>query len=193
MQPRLSANLPAPPYPADTKTKDWKFSIDHERLFASDTWALAGQDMRPWLLMLWIIAWVQRPAGSLPADHDVIAAKIGMDKRMFSAHSDTLLRGFALHSDGRLYHRVITEKIIEMLAVRSAGVDRAVAARLREQVMSRDGEVCAYCGTSDGPFHVDHIRPLSRGGDNSLDNLCVSCAPSNLSKGAKMLGEWRKA
>lgn len=115
MKPTLTSvptNLPEPPYPADTHVKGFQFRIDHERLFSSDTWALAPPDVRPWLLMLWHTAWTQRPAGAFTNDHAVIAAKIGMDPRQFAAHADILLRGFVLHSDGRLYHPVVVEQVL---------------------------------------------------------------------------------
>lgn len=44
------------------------------------------------------------------------------------------------------------------------------------------GRLCAYCGNSDGPFELEHITPLSRGGTNALDNLTVSCRPCNRKK-----------
>lgn len=46
--------------------------------------------------------------------------------------------------------------------------------------MSVFGHRCAYCG---GPFeHVDHVKPLSRGGPHCLSNLRPSCAECNLRK-----------
>ena len=116
----VTNDLPDPPYPADTKVKGWRFQIDHERLFASDTWALAPPDMRPWLLMIWHTAWIQQPAGAFSNDYDVIAAKIGMEPRLFSAHADILLRGFRLHSDGRLYHQVVVEQVMGLLGLKEA-------------------------------------------------------------------------
>ena len=104
--------LPAPPYAEDTKVRGWKFNLDHERINQSDTWALAPADMRPWLLMLWHVAWQQIPAGSFSNDDAVISAKIGMDARMFAANRDILLRGWKQCSDGRLYHPVITEQVL---------------------------------------------------------------------------------
>lgn len=62
---------------------------------------------------------------------------------------------------------------------------------VRRAVLLRDGHRCAYCGRTSGPFHVDHIFPRSRGGDNSADNLTVACAPCNGSKGARTPEEWR--
>jgi 5-methylcytosine-specific restriction endonuclease McrA len=50
---------------------------------------------------------------------------------------------------------------------------------------------CAYCKLRPSQ-HIDHIIPLSRGGDNSLGNLTGSCASCNLSKGSKFLMEWKR-
>lgn len=62
---------------------------------------------------------------------------------------------------------------------------------VRDQVFERDGQVCTYCGCTEGPFHIDHIQPVSEGGTDDLENLCVACAPCNLSKGALSLEDWR--
>ena len=64
---------------------------------------------------------------------------------------------------------------------------------LRDEVIARDGEMCAYCGSTSGPFHVDHIVPLILGGDNDLSNLCVACAPCNFGKSGRTPEqmEWR--
>jgi hypothetical protein len=107
-----SSQLPEPPYPGDTRVRGWRFELDYERLNQSDTWAIAPPDTRPWLLMLWLTAWQQAPAGSMPADDQIIAAKIGMELRQFVAHKDILLRGWQAYSDGRLYHPVIVEQVL---------------------------------------------------------------------------------
>ena len=107
----VPGELPDPPYPPTTRVRGWKFQLDHERLNQSDTWALAPPEMRPWLLMIWVTAWQQTPAGSFSDDDQVIAAKIGMDQRQFSAHRDILMRGWKLYSDGRLYHETLIELV----------------------------------------------------------------------------------
>ena len=52
----------------------------------------------------------------------------------------------------------------------------------------RDGPVCGICGGFLNPvtddFHVDHIRPVSKGGGNDLANLQLSHPSCNVSKGA---------
>lgn len=48
---------------------------------------------------------------------------------------------------------------------------------------------CVYCG--DQAAHVDHVRPLARGGWEHESNLVPACRPCNSSKGDKLLTEWR--
>lgn len=123
---RLAAasTAPAVPYPADTRAKGWSFDLNYERIEQSDTWALATPDMKPWLLMVWLTAWRQAPCGSLPNDDELIAARIGMPVRQLQANRDILLRGWQLHEDGRLYHKVVTEQVKTMLDKRGAEAKR---------------------------------------------------------------------
>jgi hypothetical protein len=114
-----SASAPAAPYPPDTRAKGWRFELDYERIEQSDTWVLAEPQMRPWLLMLWLTAWKQAPCGSLPAHDELIAARIGMERRTFAAHRDILMRGWWLASDGRLYHPTITEQVLALVGLRT--------------------------------------------------------------------------
>lgn len=57
-------------------------------------------------------------------------------------------------------------------------------AELVRRVHERANLLCEYCQTSQRitgqAMHVDHIDP---DGDDSLDNLCLSCANCNMSKG----------
>jgi hypothetical protein len=50
--------------------------------------------------------------------------------------------------------------------------------------------LCAYCGGIMSVYHVDHIEPISRGGGNGADNICLACPPCNLEKSNKRLLEW---
>lgn len=59
--------------------------------------------------------------------------------------------------------------------------------KLRYQVLKRDHYRCVICGRSakDGvKLHVDHIKPVSRGGKTTLSNLRTLCSDCNLGKGA---------
>ena len=55
----------------------------------------------------------------------------------------------------------------------------------RTAVFDRDGKVCAKCG-SKKRLELDHIKPISMGGKDTLKNLQVLCKTCNLSKGAKV-------
>ena len=107
----VTNELPEPPYPADVRAKGWRFDLDVERIENSDTWTLTPADMRPWLLMLWMRSWTQTPCGSLPVNDELVAARIGMDARVFAGNRDILMRGWYRCSDSRLYHPVITESV----------------------------------------------------------------------------------
>ena len=51
---------------------------------------------------------------------------------------------------------------------------------------------CKYCEKPLTEYHVDHVVPLCKGGDNSKENLVIACPKCNLSKGGKLLSEWSK-
>lgn len=61
-------------------------------------------------------------------------------------------------------------------------------ADLVEQVRSRAGYACEYCGVTEtdsaGQLTVDHYRPQSQGGTDELDNLLYCCYRCNLYKAA---------
>ena len=71
--------------------------------------------------------------------------------------------------------------------------------RFRRQVtntflFARDEYTCQYCGRHRGQLKGrqfltrDHILPLSRGGDNTWQNLVASCSPCNNRKGDRLPG-----
>lgn len=46
---------------------------------------------------------------------------------------------------------------------------------------------CYWCSVKlDASFHIDHVWPLSKGGSNGPENLCLACAPCNRKKGARL-------
>ena len=49
---------------------------------------------------------------------------------------------------------------------------------------------CAYCGKTNCPFELDHIRPKSRGGSDRISNLALSCHACNHRKGNRSATEF---
>jgi len=59
--------------------------------------------------------------------------------------------------------------------------------RLRQQVLDRDHWLCQTCkreGRVTQAQEVDHIKPVSQGGDDSLANLEAICKPCHRRKTA---------
>lgn len=48
---------------------------------------------------------------------------------------------------------------------------------------------CAYCRNSV-PLCVDHVVPVSKGGNSFIENLVPACRPCNASKGNRDVDEW---
>ncbi len=58
-------------------------------------------------------------------------------------------------------------------------------ARLRYEILRRDGYRCRYCGNTadDGAkLHVDHVIPAALGGTDDPGNLVAACADCNRGK-----------
>lgn len=65
-----------------------------------------------------------------------------------------------------------------------------LSAATRQRIIERDGEVCAYCRTEDGPWEIDHKHPVAKGGSDDDDNLTVACQSCNRAKRDLLPEEW---
>lgn len=61
--------------------------------------------------------------------------------------------------------------------------------KMRPLVIARDGLTCGICGQAveENDISIDHIIPVSLGGDDVLDNLQVAHRSCNSRKGARLL------
>ena len=71
------------------------------------------------------------------------------------------------------------------------GKRKAISKKTRFEVFKRDKFTCQYCGRTipDVVVHIDHIKPVSKGGTNDIMNLITSCSECNLGKGARELSD----
>lgn len=60
----------------------------------------------------------------------------------------------------------------------------AIGKKLRFEVFKRDGFTCRYCGRRPPEviLNADHVTPVSKGGEDVLDNLATSCWDCNNGK-----------
>ena len=58
-----------------------------------------------------------------------------------------------------------------------------ISQNLRSQIESIDRKRCCYCLTTETnsgmPMTIDHIQPTSKGGLNTIENLCLACRTCN--------------
>lgn len=108
--------LPDPLTPADCDLRDFQFMpLDIARLFGSEFHARASDGEWRAGLTLWLKSYHQVPAASLPDDEVALArlAEYGRDLKSWRAVKDGALHGWVKCSDGRLYHPVVAEKVLE--------------------------------------------------------------------------------
>ncbi len=109
-------DLPAPPVPPDADLTDFKFMpLEVERLRRSRAWLICKRrpELAFFMLNLWTAAWHSRPAGSLEDDDDVLAdAAMCSPERWPDIRAD-VMRGWFKASDGRLYHPIVAEKVLD--------------------------------------------------------------------------------
>ena len=53
---------------------------------------------------------------------------------------------------------------------------------VREYLLEKFNRTCVYCGTKQGPTHLDHFHPKSKGGSDRVSNLVLSCVKCNQKK-----------
>lgn len=78
----------------------------------------------------------------------------------------------------------ITTMSFEMIKI-GKNQRKPISDKVRYKVFKRDNYTCQICGRTqkDGvKLHIDHIKPVAKGGTNNIDNLRVLCAECNMGK-----------
>lgn len=65
----------------------------------------------------------------------------------------------------------------------------AISKKLRFEVFKRDAFACQYCGKTPPSvvLELDHVHPVSKGGNNGIDNLLTACFDCNRGKSNRLL------
>lgn len=120
-------SLPAPLIPPEVDLRDFQFMpIVIGRLFGSDFHSHATDSEWRAGVTLWLKAWHQLPAGSLPDDDVSLCrlAELGRDLDEWRRIKAGALRGWVKCSDGRLYHRVVCAEALDAWKHKLARVER---------------------------------------------------------------------
>jgi hypothetical protein len=137
-------DLPVPLTPADCDLQDFKFMPLHvSRLRDSDLASMESPEGCWFAVLLWCAAWHQLPAASIPDNENVICRLIGLgrDLKTFRKHRATILRGFILCSDGRLYHPVIAEQALKAWEGKRQQRFRSECARIKKANQRNDTSI----------------------------------------------------
>lgn len=109
-------SAPYPLTPADCDLQDFAFMpVDIVQLFGSEFHARVSDAGWRAGVTLWLRAWHQVPAGSLPDDDVLLCrlAELARDLRTWRKIRDEALWGWERASDGRLYHATVADKVNE--------------------------------------------------------------------------------
>lgn len=83
--------------------------------------------------------------------------------------------------------QVLSKRVIRLLNYVKVPFKKVFLTKpTKSAIYRRDGNKCQYCGQTKN-LTIDHIIPKSKGGDNSWENLCLSCSSCNTKKGNKLL------
>ena len=75
--------------------------------------------------------------------------------------------------------------------IKRSGTQGSISSAEWLKVLKRQNNSCYYCDRNDLKLHIEHVVPLSRGGNNQLGNIVGACPPCNLSKGSMLISEWK--
>lgn len=136
-----------PPYEAAVRALGWRLDLDIQTIEESDCWALLDGIGQALLIKLFCVSWKQTPVGTLPASHQLIAARLAIPESEFSKYADLLLVDWVRYADGRLYHPLLVESVLRMMEKREANRERQSQFRLR------DRKIRSNPGPSPSPSH----------------------------------------
>lgn len=88
------------------------------------------------------------------------------------------------------WHAIARENHRWFRTRREGGEVYEVTERDLTRLLRRQDGLCAYCHTVPGEWHVDHVIPLTRGGQHSIGNLAWACGRCNRSKRSSTVTEW---
>lgn len=148
--------------------------------YLADTRHLTAEQHGAYMLLI-MEAWL-RPTCSLPDDDALLSRLCCMTPAQWKKNKPTVMAFWCLNKRRKEWVQP-SAKHSGQRKIRRKQLPESI----RANVFERDGQKCRYCGDTNGPFEIDHVLAVVRGGGNSVSNLVVACRECNRSKGSKIL------
>lgn len=119
------------------------------------------------------------------------AHRAAYQKRWRSTNSEWLTDWYQQNADVRRVQKAAAQR-----RRRDRGsLTFLISSRDIKRLLDRHGGACAYCRGKfpEVRFSIDHVVPLSRGGEDSIGNIVPACLPCNQSKSSRTVTEWRQS
>jgi hypothetical protein len=97
-----------------------------------------------------------------------------------------VLRGYCGYSPNAATILALIPAMLPLWFIKRPRLTRYIPPHVKRKVLDRD----LVLADEDQEMHLDHIVPLSKGGDSSVQNLRLISKKKNLKKGAKMPRPW---
>lgn len=166
---KQEGQLPAPLVPPDCDLRDLPAILIQRSIVTSELAMMSTGDEFKAAFTLYEACYDQIPAGSLPSD-DRALAYLSRAGTAWPKVKKMALRGWTLHSDGRLYHAITAEKVLT-----------AWIARVRQRWAAKSG------GASKNGTAGFDPSPFKQQVDAAM--ICLA----RLNPGSKEVERWRKA
>lgn len=178
----VSRDLPQPIVPNHVDLRDLKtLPIEIERLQRSVFWKKSTATEFKAALSLWMAAWHEVPAASLPNDERLLAdmASVTLKKWRGARVHPMALYGFVLCSDNRFYHPVLAEKAIYLWNSRLNRSSIGKAAATKRWNSGRTSSEISHEISSDMATdkHDDIIEKVIRVSNENNDLLMREALP----------------
>ena len=166
----MTEDLPEPLVPADVDLRDFQFMpLDVRRLLTSETWLTCSGDEKAAAMTLWLESWHQVPAGSLPANEKMLAI-LSQATSKWTRVRGAALRHWIKCSDGRLYHPVVCEKVMQAWHKKIAQKERSRRGNEARWGIQDAKDACGSRSRINVPRRVEEVREGSEG--EPSDHIC---------------------
>jgi len=185
--------LPAPLTPMDCDLRDFKFiPIDIVRLFNSEFHARSDDAVWRAGMTLWLKAFHQVPAASIPDDDVALArlAELGRDVKSWKKIREGALYGWVKCLDGRLYHPVVAEKAMEAWQGKKNQRVRTGKARL-QAMLARLPKACEPVELAHMECSIQTLMTELSQSLSQTEHAALEASVTDLLAEAKRKGEWK--